>query len=172
MAGRTALFSVGACLLAFQGEEVKDVEVNGTLHESGVDDNASIMMKFKDGGIAIASCCTRAQLQNELHINGDLGMIKMKDFWCGNHVEFQKLIPGSKYLHAPEVFNFKMPETDEFYNFVNSPNLAFEADAARDAIINGKTGTDKWTHNHSIQVSRILTKARLAIGYRLPEDDS
>ena len=65
-----------------------------------------------------------------------------------------------------------MPETDEFYNFVNSPNLAFEADAARDAIINGKIETDKWSHNHSIQVSRILTKARLAIGYRFPADDS
>ena len=55
-------------------------------------------------------------------------------------------------------------------NFHNSTGLSYEAEAARLAIAAGKLETEEWSHEKSKRASRILTKARLSIGFKFPCD--
>ena len=56
-------------------------------------------------------------------------------------------------------------------NFVNSTGFAYEATATRAALMEGKLEADEWSQEQSIRLARILTKARLQIGYVLPCDE-
>ena len=56
-------------------------------------------------------------------------------------------------------------------NFVNSTGFAYEATATRAALMEGKLEADEWSQEQSVRLARILTKARLQIGYVLPCDE-
>ena len=56
-------------------------------------------------------------------------------------------------------------------NFANSQALSYEASAVREAIMEGKTECEEWSHKVSTMVSGILTKARLEIGARMDCDE-
>ena len=56
-------------------------------------------------------------------------------------------------------------------NFENSTGFVYEATAVRDALMEGKLEVDEWSHEQSVRLARIVTKARLQIGYVLPCDE-
>jgi len=52
-------------------------------------------------------------------------------------------------------------------NFDNSQGLRYEAEECRQCIMSGKLQADEWTHEVSMRVGRILSKARAAIGSKV-----
>jgi len=167
-------YAVQAVLAAFGDQEPERVEASGTLATSGVDETSFVQLFYPNGATATAQCSALCQLQNEAFVCGDLGTIKIScPFWCPEEIEVQRYEEtghNEKRRLPLETYKFPHPHSDRRMNFVNSTGFAYEASAVRAALMEGKLEADDWTHQQSIRLARILTKARLQIGYILPCD--
>ena len=75
------------------------------------------------------------------------------------------------YIICSELYKFPHPSSERFINFANSTAFAYEAAAVRKALMEGRLESEEWPAECSIRVAKILTKARLEIGYVLPCDE-
>lgn len=146
-----------ACLVYNQMPET--IQALGNLTDTGVDENACILLKYKNGGMANLTYHTNAGHANNMGlIMGQKGMIQIESpFWCPT-----KMTTPSGVLEFP----LKTAE----YNFINSAGLQFEAADVRDCLQKGKIESEKCPHSHSEMILRIMDEARRQIGVTFSED--
>jgi hypothetical protein len=83
-----------------------------------------------------------------------IGTIRLPDhFWCPTQI---RLVNG-------QIIQSPLPETMKATNYDHSAGLCYEAMACREQIINGNTEHPFMTHEHSLQIARIVQMARTQI---------
>lgn len=146
-----------ACMVF--GEMPESISAVGNLMSTGVDENACIILKYRDGGMANLTYHTNAGVgENTAAIYGDKGKILIgSPFWCPTKVT------------TPSGF-FEFPLTSGDYNFGNSAGFKYEASAVRQYLKSGAKEATEVSHAYSEMVVTIMDEVRRQLGVVYPGD--
>lgn len=146
-----------ACLVYDQMPET--IMALGNMLDTGVDEHACILLKYKNG--AMANLTYHTDIGNGHNIGLILGQkdkIQIDSpFWC-----------PTKITTPTGVFEWPLKQADYYHN--NSAGLQFEAEDVRNCLQNGKTESEKCSHSHSEMILKIMDEVRRQIGLTFSED--
>lgn len=168
-------YPIQAALVAFDHEEPIEVRAVGHTKDNGgetSDSMSNITLIFKDNRMAVLNVLGQnIEAINSLSIYGTkgfsipaplpplirsfvLGVVRIPDyFWCPTQI----ILPNGERRQSP------LPSTMRETNFEHSAGLRYEAIACREQILQGHTEHPFMTHEHSLQINRILQSARRQI---------
>lgn len=113
--GGGALWDVGIYTLAFAtsmlGTQVEDTAVQARFGGTGVDEDASMLLRFAGGAVAQLFCSVNTQTRHEATIEGDEGRIVFPpDFWRPESVELitPKATDERCFLDTPPGFQLEI----------------------------------------------------------------
>ncbi|XP_065214119.1 trans-1,2-dihydrobenzene-1,2-diol dehydrogenase-like [Planococcus citri] len=154
------IYNLQFALLAFGHAEPIDIQAIGALNEDGVDEYASVILKFGDKGVATLNFSVVHPLDNNAIIIGTKGQITIcNPFWA----------PTKMYIND-EKFEIKLQEPEYPCNFVNSGALKFEADYVKHCLENGLLECPLISHAESLLLARLQDKIRREIGVKYDQD--
>lgn len=126
------------------------------LGETGVDEQAAVLLGYGDGAVAVLSSAIRATLPDTVVIAGDAGQILIHERWWA---------PSSFTLqrdgHDAEIFN--PPLEGNGYNY--------EAAEAGRCLRAGRTESPKLPLDTTLAVMRVMDEIRAAWGLRYPGEE-
>lgn len=149
-------------LALFLFKEVPErIEASGGLNEHGIDILMDVTFHYKNGSFAKLKSTGMELLRNTAIITGTKGSIELTDFWCATAV---KDIDGS-------VKQWPLPEAVQKFNYPNSCGLKYEAEAVRQALMEGLIEVPKMDHAESIRLAEMEDKLRAIIGIKYQCDE-
>lgn len=149
-------------LALFLFNEVPErVDAKGGLNEHGIDILMEVTLHFKNGSFAKLKSSGLELLRNTAVIEGTNGRIELADFWCATSL---KDIDGS-------MKEWPLPEAVQKFNYPNSCGLKYEAEAVRQALMEGLIEVPKMNHAESVRLAELEDKLRAIIGIKYPADD-
>ena len=148
---------------AVTGAVAEPTAISGTGHlaESGVDDEAHLLLTFASGIIARIATAVRRGMPNDAVITGTEGAVRVVDPWT----------PGRN--EGPSTTTIEITDADGTRTEILGDDrilFAFEVDTASRAIRDGATEAafPAPTHADSIGNARVLDTWRHQVGYALP----
>ncbi|XP_055547453.1 trans-1,2-dihydrobenzene-1,2-diol dehydrogenase-like [Wyeomyia smithii] len=154
------VYTIQVSLWVFRDYPVK-ITAKGQLNDDGVDVAMEATLDFPKGGVARIKTSALGLLNNKAVIRGTKGTIILHDFWsCVSLTD----IDGS-------LVEFPLPKARYDFNFPNSCNLRYEAEATRQHILAGKLESESIPHSESLRIARIEDALRRQIGVRYAEDE-
>ncbi|XP_045175459.2 trans-1,2-dihydrobenzene-1,2-diol dehydrogenase-like isoform X2 [Mercenaria mercenaria] len=147
-----------ACLIF--GEMPESITAVGNLMKSGADENACIILKYKNGAVANLTYHASLTNNNTAVICGTKGRIEVEHpFWA-----------PTKISTPSGVKEFPLKD-DGGYNFGNSAGLHYEANAVRDCLSKGLIEHPYIKHGDSEMIYKIMDEVRRQIGMVYPDFD-
>lgn len=141
--GGGSLLDVGVYTLAFTRMFIDEVpltiESSAKLSSTGVDESASWNLAFPSGATAKGESSVVNDLPNEARITGTLGEIRIPLFWH----------PREFYLNG-ELRKFAY----------QGLGFQFEAEEVMNSLRNGLIESSRWTHQHSLEVMKLMDLVR------------
>ncbi|XP_060606683.1 trans-1,2-dihydrobenzene-1,2-diol dehydrogenase-like [Ruditapes philippinarum] len=161
--GGGGLLDIGVYVIQFAcmvfNEMPESITTVGNLMEGGADENACIILKYKNGAIANLVYHTSVENSNSNVICGTKGVIEVEQpLWSPTRI---RMPSGVK----------EFPLKDGEYNFKNSAGFQYEAAAVRDCLLKGLTEHPFVTHGDSEMISQISDKIRGQLGVVYPDFD-
>ena len=140
-------------------EMPESVTAVGSLMSTGVDENACIILKYKNGAVANLIYHTNTVFgENTAVIYGDKDKLKLgSPIWCPTELT----TPSGSY-------EFPLKSGD--YNYLNSGGFQYEATAVRNYLKSGAKETTEASHRHSVMIVCIMDEVRRQLGVVYPED--
>lgn len=152
------IYTVQLATLVFN-EQPESITAVGNMAKTGVDENAVVILKYKNGAIAnLAYNCDAGLGPNMATIMGRNGRIDISSFCNPTHVT----TPSGE---------FDFPLKDNAYNLPNSAGLHYEAAAVRDCINKGLIESPLYSHADCTLVHTIMDEIRRQVGLRYDVDD-
>nr|KAG5702918.1 hypothetical protein BaRGS_034691 [Batillaria attramentaria] len=158
--GGGGLLDVGCYLvqyanLVFRKKPEKIIAV-GDLNTDGVDIGGTLLLHYKDGGMAILYYHTDSAMgSNSLTIHGSKGNLEVP---APMHSPTQLTLPSGV------VKTFPLPDTQQTFNFINSIGLVYEAQCVRDCLKQGLMECPKMTYEDSISIMEVMEEALCQMG--------
>lgn len=162
-----ALMDVGCYCVNFSnliaGRPPNAVHAVARMHESGVDEQTSVVMNYDNGITAEFTCGMVVQADNTAFISGDEGYLAVGWPWKpappGTIIELRGSIPprqdnAGKTSVAPEIKQFEVPNT--------RPLFAIEADAFASAVAGDSTPF--MTESETLANTAVIESIRRQIG--------
>lgn len=179
------VYNIQLISLIFGGERPIKIAAGGHLNEDGVDLSSSATLIYSGGRTATTVAHGRVRMQNEAHIIGTKGMIKVRIFKLStlnistNHKLYAHLIVQVPMrfwcpteLETPSgIHKFDLPPTDKEFNYANSVGLCYEAAEVRRCIQAGLTESPGMSWEESLVVAEIMEGIRKQVGVIYPQDD-
>ncbi|CAE1171550.1 DHDH [Acanthosepion pharaonis] len=154
------IYTIQWALLAFKEKPDKIFAV-GHLHETGVDQSATIIFKYKGGQMANLTYNTEFQSECTASICGTKGRIQLPyPFWCPTKVTINE-----------EEMEFPLSSGEFKFNLVNSAGLSYEAECVRKCIEKGQLECPLFPHSESITLMTIMDEVRRQLGVKYDADD-
>ncbi|XP_037958054.1 trans-1,2-dihydrobenzene-1,2-diol dehydrogenase isoform X1 [Teleopsis dalmanni] len=147
------IYAIQVSQWAFQEPPVKIV-ANGEVNTEGVDIAVNAELHYTRNRISKISLSGKKQLDNKAIIKGTKGEITLINFWCPIKIID---IDGKER-------EWVLPQGSHPTNFLNSEGLRYEAEAVRQALINGKIENETVSHNDSLLFARIEDEIRQQVG--------
>lgn len=146
-----------ACMVF--GEIPESITAVGNLLSTGVDENACIILRYRDGAMASLMYHTNAGVgENTAVIYGDKGKMEIgSPFWCPTTLT----TPSGSY---------HFPMKDGEYNFGSSAGFQYEAAAVRSYLKSGAKETMEVPHSQSEMILTIMDEVRRQLGVVYPQD--
>ncbi|XP_045175953.2 trans-1,2-dihydrobenzene-1,2-diol dehydrogenase-like [Mercenaria mercenaria] len=152
------IYAVQFACLVFN-EMPESITAVGHLMESGVDENACIILKYKNGAIANLTYHAGLDNTNTAVICGTQDRIEVEQpFWAPTKIRTPS---GVKEF----ALNY------EGYVYENSAGFQYEANAIRDCLSKGLIEHHYVTHRDSEMVHKIMDEVRRQIGMVYPDFD-
>ena len=155
--GGGGLLDVGSYTLSMStmifGNEPDEITSVANIGETGVDEQAAILLRYNKGQIAVLSCGVRTGTYHMLNIFGENGSININSFWNTDTATLK--VNGEE----PVVFTEK---TGNGYNY--------EAVAAMEAIRAGKIECDIMPHADTLAIAGLSDTVREPWGLKYPSD--
>jgi len=156
--GGGGLLDVGSYTLSIAtmifGREPDEITGVADIGDTGVDEQAAMLLKYNKGQIAVLSCGVRTSTYHTLNIFGENGSININGFWYTDNAVLK--VNGEE----PVVFTEK---TGNGYNY--------EAVAAMEAIRAGKIECDIMPHADTLAIAGLSDAIREPWGLKYPSDD-
>ncbi|CAE1171556.1 DHDH [Acanthosepion pharaonis] len=154
------IYAIQWALLAFKEKPDKIFAV-GHLHETGVDQSATIIFKYKGGQMANLTYNTEIQSECTASICGTKGRIQLPyPFWAPTKVTINE-----------EEMEFPLSSGEFKFNLVNSAGLSYEAECVRKCIEKGQLECPLFPHSESITIMTIMDEVRRQLGVKYDVDD-
>lgn len=154
------VYAVNAILIGFRDEKPLQVKAVGHLNKEKVDESVSASFTFSNGGTASLSVHSRVKLACEVIITGRKGFIKLTDpMWCTDTVVVG--VNGEE----PLTHKFPLPDTVIPCVYTNSSGLRYQAMEVRKCLLEGKTQSDRMTHETSKLIASLEDELRNQVGY-------
>ncbi|CAD5126535.1 unnamed protein product [Dimorphilus gyrociliatus] len=147
-------YLVQLALLVF-GEKPIKITSCGHLLENGVDSLTSFTLLFKNGGAANLLSTFKTPMKNVARIYGTEGSIEVDHFHAPTNIE----TPSGKK-------SFNLPKVNKPMIFPNSEGFCYQAQAVREALLQGKTEHDLVSLDDSIAIAEIMEEILLQIGIK------
>jgi len=170
--GAGAILDIGVYGVAFAsmifGGKAERITALGDLNPNGgFDDQVGIVLGFKHGQLAILTHAMTAEFAKECYVVGTKGRVKIcEPFWCPEKINIYK-----KDQKEKKVLNFPLPNAgSDHYNFTNSVGLSFEISHVNAQIRAGRTESDVMSLDESLEIMRIMDKARELVGCVYPQE--
>ena len=144
--------SMATMLMGYKPDVIQSVADIG---ETGVDEQAAMLLSYKNGQIAVLSCGVRTGTYHTLNIFGENGSININGFW---YADTATLKENGK---EPVVFTEK---EGNGYNY--------EAIAAMEAIRSGKIESCLIPHEETLAIAAISDTIRAQWGLTYPSDEA
>ncbi|XP_061445582.1 trans-1,2-dihydrobenzene-1,2-diol dehydrogenase-like [Rhineura floridana] len=163
--GGGALLDIGvycvqlACMV-FNGEKPESIVASGFLHETGVDEMASVILNYSDQRQAVLIYTMGTWMPNRASITGSKGIIEVPGpFWCPT----QLVVNGQKE-------EFPLPFPSQKQHFPNSTGLRYEAEHVRQCLLQGLKESPIMFHADSELLHSILDEIRRQLGVSYSQD--
>ncbi|XP_053545923.1 trans-1,2-dihydrobenzene-1,2-diol dehydrogenase [Bombina bombina] len=153
--GGGALLDIGCyciqfALMVFNGEVPESVTAKGFLHETGVEETVTIILKYSGKRQAILTCTIMTNLPNQAAISGSKGIIQIPAYmWC----------PTSIIVNGNES-KFPVPLSTKTANFPNSTGLSYQAEHVRQCLLKGLKESPIMSWADSQLLANIIEEAR------------
>lgn len=142
-------------------ENPEKIEAKGSLNEHGIDILMEATFHYKNGKFAKLKSSGLELLGNKAIIRGTKGSIELIDFWCATSL---KDVDGT-------MKEWPLPQAVQKFNYPNSCGLRYEAEAVRQALMEGLIEVPKMNHAESVRLAQFEDKLRSIIGISYPADD-
>ncbi|XP_037822277.1 trans-1,2-dihydrobenzene-1,2-diol dehydrogenase-like [Lucilia sericata] len=153
------IYTIQVSQWAFQ-EPPQEIKAQGTLNAEGVDVEVKAELHYPGKRVARMHLSANAALGNNAVIRGSKGQITLKQFWCPTKIID---IDGQEK-------EWVLPKGKHPINFINSEGMRYEAEAARQSILEGKLQNDTVSHNDSLLFAQIEDEIRAQVGVVYDED--
>lgn len=164
--GGGAMYDIGMytaqlALMVFGDDFPQSISASGHLTSEGVDESATIALLYPSNKMASLTYSAVCTLDNAAEICGTEGKIRIcAPFWCPTQMEVTKKATGKT-----EQFQFPVPSSKVKPFFDNSTGLRYQAEAARQAINDGKKEHEFMSHKASLVLATVVEKVRNSLGY-------
>lgn len=145
------VYTINFALMAF-GTDIAEIKSDCVKNEYGVDSNNSIIIKFRDGKVAMLHSNMNANTDLRGMIYGDKGRI---EFMNTNNCEGIKVI-----LDDGTITDYETPK--------QITGFEYEAAAALKAVAEHRTECDEMPHSEIMRVMKIMDSLRAEWGIRYP----
>ncbi|XP_036596569.1 trans-1,2-dihydrobenzene-1,2-diol dehydrogenase-like [Trichosurus vulpecula] len=144
------------------GQRPEKIHAVGLLHEKGVDDTVTIILRYPGGLQASFSCSVTTELSNSLSVFGTKGKAEIPStMWCPT-----ELVVNEKSTKFPLP---KVADSERF-NYINSIGMVYEAQHVRQCLLQGLKESPVMPLAESELLADILEEARRQIGLRFLQD--
>uniref|UniRef100_A0A336LLD2 Trans-1,2-dihydrobenzene-1,2-diol dehydrogenase n=1 Tax=Culicoides sonorensis TaxID=179676 RepID=A0A336LLD2_CULSO len=155
------IYPVQLALFLFNNEVPEKVEATAAFNEHGIDVIIDKILHFKNGAVAHLKSSGMQLLGNKATIHGTKGKIEITDFWCA--VSLIDIDGSAK--------EWPLPSATQKFNYPNSCGLKYEAEAVRQALMQGLIEVPKMTHEDSIRLAELQERFKLIIGIKYETDN-
>ena len=123
------------------------IHVSGHAHlgETGVDEQAGILLTFPGGGLGVLACAVRTNTPHEAYILGEEGQIRI-------HAPFWKATTATLTQGENDPMTIELPHTGNGYNY--------QADEVMRCIRAGKLESDVMPLDESLCLMRVMDELR------------
>ncbi|KAI8518089.1 hypothetical protein Bbelb_041060 [Branchiostoma belcheri] len=80
------IYPIQFTTMVFGGEEPEDITATGHLIDTGVDESATVVLKYSNNRTAALTCSMSTTLAQEAYIYGTKASLKVPNFWCPTEV--------------------------------------------------------------------------------------
>lgn len=152
------IYPIQLVCMIFNHEKPIEIIASGHLMDTGVDECATIILKYSRQRMAVVTVSTNCGRHSSAIISGDKGTIQLcHPSWCPDTL----ILPNGEKVYMP------LPECTSKANFLNKMGLRFQAEEARLAIEQGLFEHPNMKHDDSKLIMHIMDEARKQIGYKL-----
>jgi predicted dehydrogenase len=147
-----------------------EVKASGLLGETGVDYQASAVLKFADGILAQLSTSITCNLPSELHVFGTDGVITVPDPWLPSTPcrTAAKALPLKTKFPPSELHFYKRDNRKVIRVDVDRDLYTYEADAVAEHLGARQAPAMSWSDSEGN--ARLLDEWRSQVGLRYPQD--
>eukprot|EP00058_Branchiostoma_floridae_P006986 XP_002592474.1 hypothetical protein BRAFLDRAFT_57457 [Branchiostoma floridae] len=121
------IYPIQFATMVFGEEKPQGGTATGHLTDTGVDESATVVLKYSNNRMAVLTCSVSTTLSQEAYIYGTMGSLKVPNFWCPT-----ELITPTRSHYFPLL----TPEKP--LNYFNSTGLRYEAMEVRRCLQNGQ----------------------------------
>lgn len=164
------VYTLNIADLAFQGQEVEEIQAIGDVNESHIDLQAAVNLRYKNGGFAQLFFSLKASAPSDALIVGEKGFIRIHGpFWCPVKVTVEST-DSEGHKHTEEL-EFPLPDIyGEKINFTNSHGFVHEAQYAIQAIQEGRKESHVFDLEGSLRLMRLIEQIKQLLGVRYPNE--
>lgn len=111
-------YNIFLCQEVFKSSPV-EIHAQGIFEETGVESSCSILLKYPCGGLAQLFSSFKCKTNQEAIIYGELGVIKLEDFWRGTNVYAKrgKEVLVENYELAHNGFEYEIESVEKDLSF-------------------------------------------------------
>ncbi|XP_019722200.1 trans-1,2-dihydrobenzene-1,2-diol dehydrogenase-like isoform X2 [Hippocampus comes] len=147
-------------MMVYGGEKPESIKATGVCTETGVDETTVVTLKFSKGRMAVITCSSGLELDNDAVIVGTKGTIRIPaHMWC----------PTSVVVNGKES-QYPVPESDFTLNFLNSTGMCYEAEAVRQCLLKGLKESPVMSHADSLALAEVEDEVRRQVGVVYSQD--
>jgi len=157
-------FHVAFCVFGYKN--IKDIVVRGHLNKEGCDTSVSVIVRYEPtskGGVPRTANLTYSghlELPNYVTISGTKGTITLTNpFWHTRKL----LIPNDGQIE------YKFPDTVECH-YGNGPGFTYQVQEVKRCIDKGLLESERWSHEESLAIHRVLDEVRRQMVVVYPQD--
>lgn len=148
--------------MVYNGEKPESIEASGFRYDTGVDQSVAVTLKYSKNRMAVFTCSSVVELQNDAVIGGSKGFMKIPDhMWC----------PTSLVVNGKET-EFPLPEPHIPLNFLLSTGMRFEAEEVRQCLRKGLKQSAIMSHADSLLLAELEDEIRRQLGVVYPQDSN
>ncbi|XP_028296129.1 trans-1,2-dihydrobenzene-1,2-diol dehydrogenase [Gouania willdenowi] len=146
--------------MVYNGEKPEVIQATGTCLENGVDETVVVTLKFSHNRMAVFTCSSGLQLQNDAVIVGTKGTIHIPaHMWC----------PTVLVVNGKET-KYPVPEPSLPLNFIDSTGMRYEAEEVRQCLLKGLKESAVMSHSDSVLLAELEDEIRRQVGVVYSQD--
>jgi dihydrodiol dehydrogenase / D-xylose 1-dehydrogenase (NADP) len=147
------IYTVAMASLVF-GHTPSSINAQAHIGESGVDEQAAIMLGYDSGQLAVLTSAVRTNTPHSARIDGTEGRITIPSFWRATSYTIERAGSDVETIQAPHGAN----------------GYEYEAAEVGRCLRQGVTESPRLTHAESLGIMAIMDQARAAVGLHYPCD--